>query len=129
MNGPSKYEIESAAEKILASVADRFGIQFAETNTGGGCMALEACLESGHWIVAVDDGLCSLRNRLVYEGVARANGDDFPQGWSVGIYRNDPTENTWMSYADAIVDVVDYDVYADALPDMVQRALEALRRV
>ena len=129
MNGPTYNEIELAAEKILSSVADRFGIQFAEVNTGGGCMALEARLESGHWIVAVDDGLCSLRTRLVYEGVARANGDDFPQGWSVGIYRNDPTENTWMSYEDAIVDVVDYDAHGDALPDMVQRALEALTRV
>jgi hypothetical protein len=30
---------------------------------------------------------------------------------------------------DAIVDVVDYDAFGDALPDMVQRALEALTRV
>jgi hypothetical protein len=131
MYGPSKYEIESAAEKILSSVAERFGIQFAEVNTGGGCMALEARLESGHWIVATDDGLCDLRSRLVYEAVAREDGCDFPQGWSIGIYRNydDDGIDTWMnggSDNDAIVDVVDYDAFGDALPDMVGRALTAL---
>jgi hypothetical protein len=86
-------------------------------------MALEGRLESGHWIVATDDGLCSLRSRLVYESVARDNGDSFPQGWSVGIYRNDPSENTWMSYEDAVVDVVDYDAVGDALPEVIGRAL------
>jgi hypothetical protein len=119
------------AAEILSTVRDRFGIAFSETMTGGGCMALEARLESGHWIVATDDGLCDLRSRLVYEAVARADGCDFAQGWSIGIYRNhdDDGIDTWMnggSDNDAIVDVVDYDAFGDALPDMVQRALDAL---
>ena len=119
-------QIEDSAQSILSAVADRFGIRFSEVGTGGGCMALEARLESGHWIVAVDDGLCSFRNRLVYEAVARDSGDSFPQGWSVGIYENDPTENTWMSYSDAVVDVVDYDALGADLPAVVGRALSAL---
>ena len=143
MNGPSKYEIELAAETILSSVADRFGIHFSETMTGCGCMALEARLESGHWIVATDEGLCSLRNRLAYESTDESGDDDYDPrygadrralGWSIGIYRNhdDDGTDTWMnggSDNDAIVDVVDYDAFGDALPDMVQRALEALTRV
>jgi hypothetical protein len=117
------HDIEQSAQSILSAVADRFGISLSEVGTGGGCMALEGRLESGHWIVATDDGLCSLRSRLVYESVARDNGDSFPQGWSVGIYRNDPSENTWMSYEDAVVDVVDYDAVGDALPEVIGRAL------
>lgn len=133
------------AAKILSSVADRFGIQFSETNTGGGCMALEARLESGHWIVATDEGLCSFVARIGYEAAEESDDDDYDPrygadrralGWSLGIYENhdDDGTDTWMnggSDNDAIVDVVDYDAYGEALPDMVGRALAALaqRRV
>jgi hypothetical protein len=103
-------------------------------------MALEARLESGHWIVATDDGLCSLRNRLTYESTDESGDDDYDPrygadrqalGWSIGIYPNhdDDGIDTWMnggSDNDAIVDVVDYDAFGDALPDMVGRALTAL---
>jgi hypothetical protein len=90
-------------------------------------MALEARLESGHWIVATDEGLCSLRSRLVYEAVARADDHEFPQGWSVGIYPNvtEHGEDSWFG-ADSIVDVTDYDAYGDALPVFVGRALSDL---
>jgi hypothetical protein len=135
----NRYEIESAAEKILSSVADRFGIHFAEVNTGGGCMALEARLESGHWIVATDENLMGFAHRIESESFAdnynaHDGADHCAMGWSIGIYRNhdDDGIDTWMnggSDNDAIVDVVDYDAFGDALPDIVQRALQALTRV
>jgi hypothetical protein len=124
------------AAEILATVRDRFGIGFNETMTGGGCMALEARLESGHWIVATDENLMGFARRIEAESFADNynghDGDDHcAMGWSIGIYPNhdDDGIDTWMnggSDNDAIVDVVDYDVFADALPDMVQRALEQL---
>jgi hypothetical protein len=121
------------AAEILATVRDRFGIAFNETMTGGGCMALEARLESGHWIVATDENLSSFARRVEAESFADNynghDGDDHcAMGWSVGIYPNNPAEDTWMSGEDSVVDVVDYDAYAADLPDMVQRALHALVR-
>jgi hypothetical protein len=50
-------------------------------------------------------------------------------GWSIGIYPNDPAENTWMSGEDSIVDIVDYDAYAHQLPGIVGAALKALMEV
>ena len=124
MYGPTASEVEASAQTILSSVADKFGIRFTEVGTGGGCMALEARLESGHWIVATDEGLSSLWDRLIYEGVARANGDEFPQGWSVGIYPNSTAHgDDWWGGEDSVVDVVDYDAYGDGLAHVVGRAL------
>jgi hypothetical protein len=124
------------ATAILAAVRDRFGISFTETQTGGGCMALEARLESGHWLVAVDEGLCAFVSRIGYESTDESSDDDYDPrygadrralGWSLGIYPEN--DETWMnggSDNDTVVDVVDYDAYAADLPDMVQRALNAL---
>ncbi len=122
-------EHDRAAE-ILATVRDRFGIAFNETMTGGGCMALEARLESGHWIVATDEGLMGFTRRIAYEN--QTDFDDFDDGgpcagWSIGIYPNSNEYGAdWWGGTDSIVDIVDYGAYAADLPDMVQRALDAL---
>ena len=128
-------EFQGAYDKravILASVKSQFGISFSETGTGGGCMALEARLESGHWIVATDVGLCGFTDRIVAESFDdnynSFDGED-PRalGWSIGIYAHDAENNTWMgSCEETLVDVTDYDAYADALPDMVGKALAKL---
>lgn len=122
------------AAKILKDVTNRFGIRFSEVGTGGGCMALEARLESGHWIVATDENLAAFRNRIAYECDADCDGETRPMGWSIGIYPSHDVDgiDTWMnggSDDDTLVDVIDYDAYGDALPDMVQRALEQLASV
>jgi hypothetical protein len=120
------------AARILADVYDRFGIEFSDVGTGGGAMALEARLESGHWIVATDENLSSFVRRIEGESFpdnynVHYGDDHVAMGWSVGVYVNDPAENTWMSSGvDSIVDIVDYDAYADALPEIVGRALAAL---
>ena len=124
---------EKAAE-ILSAVQSQFGIGFTEAHTGGGCMALEARLESGHWIVATDENLTGFRERIEAESYSdsyNANyGDDHnAAGWSIGIYPNDPDENTWMSGDGSIVDVVDLDGRAEQLPHMVEKALAELTGV
>lgn len=124
---------EKAAE-ILSAVQSRFGIGFTETHTGGGCMALEARLESGHWIVATDENLMGFRDRIDAESYsdnynAHYGDDHNAAGWSIGIYPNDPDENTWMSGDGSVVDVTDLDGRADQLPDMVEVALAELAGV
>lgn len=127
------------AAAILESVAEQFGIKFSSVGTGGGCMALEARLESGHWIVATDEGLCGFVERVQFESNDGEDDDDYQSryggggamGWSIGIYPNHDIDgiDTWMnggSDDDTLVDVVDYDVFADSLPEMVGRALAAL---
>ena len=114
---------------VLTAVREQFGIRFAEVATGGGCMALEARLESGHWIVATDEGLCSFRERIRFE--ADANGFD-PRygedrralGWFVGVYLD--VDGTWMGSHDSLIEVCDYDAYATDLPRLVGEALKAL---
>ena len=124
---------EKAAE-ILSAVKSRLGIDFTETHTGGGCMALEARLESGHWIVATDENLTGFRERIEAESYSDSYnahyGDDHnAAGWSIGIYPNDPDENTWMSGDGSVVDVTDLDGRAESLPDMVESALAELAGV
>ena len=114
---------------ILAAVRDQYGITFTETLTGGGSCALEARLESGHWIVATDEGLCSFRERLEFESFSdnyntHAGDDPRAMGWFVGVYPD--VDGSWMGGHDSIVDVCDYDAYAADLPVMVGRALSAL---
>jgi len=125
----------TTTHEVLDSVRDQYGITFTEVGTGGGCMALEARLESGHWIVATDEGLCSFANRVAYESTDGTDDDNYQSrygndgalGWSIGIYVNDPVEDTWMSSGeDTVVDVVDYNAFAADLPVMVGRALAAL---
>ena len=108
-------------DAILRAVRDRFGISLTEVGTGGGCMALHARLESGHWIVATDEGLCGFAERCAFE----ADPDYAGLGWSVGVY-DDHGEDMWFWAEDSLVNVVDYDVYAADLPDMVGRALALL---
>ncbi len=122
------------AQQILDTVKQQYGITFTETHTGGGCMALEARLESGHWIVATDDALSGFARRIEFESRddnynSHYSDDHCAMGWSIGIYPNDPAENTWMSGEDSIVDIVDYDAYAHQLPGIVGAALKALMEV
>ena len=123
-------------DAILAAVRDRFGISLTEVGTGGGCMALESRLESGHWIVATDEGLCGFRERVVFESSDGTDDDDYQPryshdgalGWMIGIYPNceDDGIDWWGGGQDSIVEVTDYDAVAADLPDMVGRALAAL---
>jgi hypothetical protein len=115
----------TSTHNVLTAVSDRFGIQLSETMTGGGCMALHARLETGHWIVAVDDMLMSLASRIDYETDSADDYDDGgrrPAGWSVGIYPDMGADSEW-SGADSVVDVVDYDLFAEDLPEVIGRAL------
>jgi hypothetical protein len=115
----------TTAQDVLTAVYDRFGIQLSETMTGGGCMALHARLESGHWLVAVDDMLMSFASRVEYEADSADDYDDGarrPAGWSVGIYPDMGSDLEW-SGADSVVDVVDYDLFAEDLPEVIGRAL------
>lgn len=113
---------------VLEAVRKRFGIAFTEVGTGGGCMALEARLESGHWIVATDENLMGFRERVERENGTDIDGErNAPMGWMVGIYANNNSHgDDWWGGDDALVDVTDYDAYADALPDVVGRALDQL---
>jgi hypothetical protein len=115
------------AVEILSAVRDQYGIAFTEVGTGGGCMALEARLESGHWLVAVDEGLCGFAERITFESETNDDDDRRPMGWFVGIYPNSTEhgEDSWFG-VDSIVDATDYDLFADGLGDMVGRALVEL---
>lgn len=114
---------------VLAAVADKYGIKFSETHTGGGCMALESQLESGHWIVATDEGLCSLRERMELEEQQDPDGERTPQGWFIGIYLPEGADGGWWGDGTpSIVEVTDYDAFAGDLPQMVGRALAALSK-
>jgi hypothetical protein len=113
---------------ILAAVHQQFGIAFREVSTGGGCMALEARLESGHWIVATDEDLLGFRDRIVRESEFDEFGDRTASGWLVGIYANNTEhgEDWWGGGDVPVVDVVDYGVFAVDLPVLVGRALAEL---
>ena len=92
-------------------------------------MALEARLESGHWIVATDEGLLPFEDRVAYEAEERALWADEPEsaramGWAVFIYEHDEEDDTWMQPADEAFGVWDETASADMLPDMVSKALQ-----
>jgi hypothetical protein len=110
-------------QQILDTVRDTYGISFTETHTGGGCCAIEARLETGHWIVATDEGLCGFRERLDFES---AGEDHRALGWFVGIYEHNEDSGDWMGQGDSVVDACDYDAYAADLPRMVGAALSKL---
>jgi len=111
---------------VLDECKRRFGISFSEVGTGGGCCALEARLESGHWIVATDEGLCSFQERLGLE----ADHDHVNMGWSIGIYENGTDHGCdWWGGGESIVDVTDLDARAEKLPDLVGKALAELMGV
>ena len=114
----------SDVQTILTAVRDEFGISFSETMTGGGCMALEARLESGHWIVATDEGLNGFRERIELEDLHQS-----PMGWMVGIYENNTDHGEdWWGGSEAILDVSFYEAYAPKLPAVVGEALSLLLR-
>ena len=118
-------------QQILETVRDTYGISFTETHTGGGCCALEARLETGHWIVATDEGLCGFRERLEFESAGdgfepRYGEDRRALGWFVGIYEHNDDSEDWMGGDGTVVDVCDYDAYAADLPRMVGVALREL---
>lgn len=110
--------------EILTAVRDRFGISFTEVGTGGGCMALEARLESGHWIVATDEGLCGFRERIAFE----SGEDNSPLGWFIGVYPHLSDDEDWIGGQETVVDVCDYDASAGDLPGLVGKALELLAK-
>ena len=116
-------------QQVLDSVRQEFGITFSEIMTGGGCMALESRLESGHWIVATDDNLCALSERIESESYADSynshDGENFnASGWFVGIYAN-TGQDSWMdgSGSDAIYYAHDSDAYAIDLVSVIRRVL------
>lgn len=109
---------------VLDECRRRFGISFSEAMTGGGCRALEARLESGHWLVATDEALCGFRERCEFE----ADPDHPNMGWSIGIYPDMGGDEGWFG-AESIVDVSDSDARAEKLPDMIELALAALAGV
>lgn len=120
------------AGEILNEVKDRFGISLSEVNTGGGCMALHARLETGHWIVATDVNLSGFADRVdaeAYEDNYNSFYGDDPRalGWSVGIYPDMGGDEQWFG-ADSIVDVVNLDLYAENLPAILAEALDQLMK-
>lgn len=124
---------QEKAATILAAVRSQFGISFTETHTGGGCMALEARLESGHWIVATDENLNGFRDRVDAESYsdnynAHYGDDHNASGWSIGIYPDMGGDEQWFG-AESIIDVVDMDSRAENLPGMVAKALAELAGV
>ncbi len=126
-----------SAQQILDTVKQQYGITFTEVHTGGGCMALEARLESGHWIVATDESLCGFRERIRFESYednynTHCGEDPRALGWFIGIYENgtaDDGSDWWGGGQETVVDVRDYDAFADQLPAMVGAALKALTGV
>lgn len=110
----------TAVSDLLDKVERLYGIRFNEVDTGGGCCALEARLESGHWIIATDDGLCSIKERYEWE-LAR----QCPAGWSVGIYAHVDGAD-WYHGEQAVVYLDEPDAVAEHLPEIVEQALERL---
>lgn len=121
--GPGGVQPNKGAE-ILDECRHRFGISFDEVMTGGGCCALQARLESGHWIVATDEALCGFRERVNAECLA----ENLSMGWSIGVYPDMGGDEQWFG-AESIVDVVDIDARAEKLPDMIELALAELAGV
>lgn len=115
---PGGVTMSNRVTEILSEVKDRFGIAFTEVHTGGGCMALEARLESGHWIVATDEGLMAFRHRIEWED----ENEGRPAGWSIGIYPHGGDETDW-SGQESIFDHIDLDAVAGDLPDTIAVAL------
>jgi hypothetical protein len=107
---------------VLDECKRRFGISFSEVHTGGGCFALQSRLESGHWIVATDEGLCGFLERQKLE----ADHDHVNMGWSIGIYEDQGGDDMWFGADDSIINVTDLDARAEKLPDLVGKALAEL---
>lgn len=117
-----------SAEGVLSDALQRYGMRFTEIGTGGGCMALQTRLESGHWLVATDEGLMSLADRISHEGDLDADDESRPCGWSIGIYADGGIDSDgypleW-SGQESISDLSDWDAYAADLADVIGKALK-----
>jgi hypothetical protein len=110
-------------EDILEDVQQQTGIRFSEVDTGGGCRALEARLESGHWIVATDQNLMGFRRRIEFEA-----DESTPMGWMIGVYPNSTEfdDDWWGGGQESVVEVTDYDAFAGELLRVVLEALQGL---
>ena len=111
----------SKASDALAEVKARFGISLREVGTGGGCIAWEARLETGHWIVATNEALSNMREQIQWE-----EDNEAPMGWGVGFYPNDDSEgiDTWMGQPSEIAFHLDLDAYAQDLADVIAEAFK-----
>jgi hypothetical protein len=112
-----------SVETILELVNRVTGVSFSEVDTGGGCRALEARLESGHWIVATDENLMGFRRRIELEAA-----EGTPMGWMIGVYPNSTEfdDDWWGGGQESVVEVTDYDAFAGELPRVVIEALQGL---
>jgi hypothetical protein len=112
-----------SVEDILEDVQQQTGIRFSEVETGGGCRALEARLESGHWIVATDENLMGFRRRIELEA-----DEGTPMGWMIGIYPNSTEfdDDWWGGGQESVVEITDYDAFAGELLRVVLEALQGL---
>jgi len=114
----------SKASDALAEVKARFGISLREVGTGGGCIAWEARLETGHWIVATNEALSNMREQIQWE-----EDNEAPMGLGVGFYPNDDSEgiDTWMGQPSdngPIAFHLDLDAYAQDLADVIAEAFK-----
>lgn len=114
----------SKASDALAEVKARFGISLREVGTGGGCIAYEARLESGHWIVVTNEALGSLEEQEGWEAdnAEYYGPDSTGMGVYVGFYNHLSDELDW-SGADCIHMHIEYDCAVDAIPFAVDQAL------
>lgn len=101
---------------VLAEVKASTGIQFTATDTGGGHIAWEARLESGHWIVATNEALDNMRYQIAWEA-----DNEAPLGWAVGIYEEE--DGWWGGGQEPILFHIDLDAYAQDMAQVVSAAL------
>ena len=92
-------------------------------------MALQARLETGHWLVATDGELCELDLRIRLESVLNADDETTPMGWSIGFYEDGGLDSQGYALGwsgqDSISDYYEDDAYARDFPDVLQRAIAA----
>ena len=112
---------------VLDAVDAELGIRFEEINTGGGSMALQARLETGHWVVAVDSDLCELDLRIRFESVLDADDETTPMGWSIGFYEDGGLDSQGYALGwsgqDSIAEYCEDGAYAHDLANVLQRAI------
>ena len=77
----SNHPYSEFVARLLESLRSHTGLSLQCQHTGGGCIAYEARLESGHWLVVTNSGLDTFERQLYVELLTGK-----PQGLSVGIY-------------------------------------------
>lgn len=103
--------------QVLADVKASTGLDFRATSTGGGHIAWEARLESGHWIVATNEAFDNMRFQIQWEA-----DNEAPLGWAVGIYEHEEGSD-WMGGQEPILFHIDLDAYAQDMAQVVGAAL------